>query len=47
MIFALTVKILNQLVWVQKYKQKNLPKKILVDKKSITETESIAESFNE
>ena len=29
-----------------KYKQKNLPKKILVDKISITETESIAESFN-
>ena len=30
----------------EKYKQQNLLKKILVDKKSITETESIAESFN-
>ena len=30
----------------EKCKQQNLPKKILVDKISITETESIAESFN-
>ena len=30
----------------EKYKQQNLLKKILVDKKSITETESIAESLN-
>ena len=30
----------------KKCKQQNLPKKILVGKKSITDTESIAESFN-
>ena len=30
----------------EKYKQQNLFKKILVDKKSITETESVAGKFN-
>ena len=30
----------------EKHKQQNLPKKILVDKKSITKTSSAAESFN-
>ena len=29
-----------------KYKKQNLPKKILVDKKNITKTESIAGNFN-
>ena len=38
--------VIKEAIGKEKYKQQNLPKKILVDKKSITETESIAESFN-
>ena len=41
-----TWQIIKEAIGKEKYKQQNLPKKILVDKKSITETESIAESFN-
>ena len=38
--------VIKEAIGKEKYKQQNLPKKILVDKKSITETESIAKSFN-
>ena len=41
-----TSHVIKEAIRKEKYKQQNLPKKILVDKKSITETESIAESFN-
>ena len=38
--------IIKEVIGKEKYKQQNLPKKILVDKKSTTETKSIAENFN-
>ena len=41
-----TWQVIKEAIGKEKYKQQNLPKKILVDKISITETESIAESFN-
>ena len=41
-----TWQFIKEAIGREKYKQQNLPKKILVDKISITETESIAESFN-
>ena len=41
-----TWQVIKEVIGKEKYKQKSLPKKILVDKKSITETESIAENFN-
>ena len=41
-----TWQVIIEAIGKEKYKQQNLPKKILVDKKSITETESIAENFN-
>ena len=41
-----TSHVIKEAIRKEKYKQQNLPKKILVDKKSITETESIAKSFN-
>ena len=41
-----TWEVIKELTGKEKYKQQNLPKKILVEKISITETESIAESFN-
>ena len=41
-----TWQIIKEAIGKEKYKQQNIPRKILVDKKSITETESIAESFN-
>ena len=37
---------IKEAIGKEKYKQQNLPKKILVDKKSTTEIESIAEKFN-
>ena len=40
-----TWQVIKEAIGKEKYKQ-NLPKKILADKKSITETESIAESFS-
>ena len=40
-----TWQVIKEAIGKEKYKQ-NLPKKIQVDKKSITETESIAGSFN-
>ena len=40
-----TWQVIKEAIGKEKCKQQNLPKKILVDKKSITETESIAESF--
>ena len=41
-----TWQVIKEATGKEKYKQQILPKKILVDKISITETESIAESFN-
>ena len=41
-----TWQIIKEAIGKEKYKQQNIPRKILVDKKSITETESIAESLN-
>ena len=41
-----TWQVIKEAIGKEKYKQQNLPKKILVEKISITETESIAESFN-
>ena len=41
-----TWQVIKEAIGKEKCKQQNLPKKILVDKISITETESIAESFN-
>ena len=41
-----TWQVIKEAIGKEKYKQQNLPKKILVEKKSIIETESIAESFN-
>ena len=41
-----TWQVIKEATEKEKYKQQNLPKKILVDKISIIETESIAESFN-
>ena len=38
--------IIKEAIGKEKYKQNNLPKKILVDKKSIAETKSIAANFN-
>ena len=40
-----TWQIIKEAIGKEKYKQQNIPRKILVDKKSITETESIAESL--
>ena len=40
------LQVFKEAIGKEKYKQQTLPKKILVDKKSITETESIAEEFN-
>ena len=40
-----TWQVIKEAIGKEKYKQQNLLKKILVDKKSITETESIAESL--
>ena len=37
---------IKEAIGKEKYKQQNLPKKILGGKKSITETNSIAENFN-
>ena len=41
-----TWQIIKEAMGKIKYKQQNLPRKILVDKKSITETKLIAENFN-
>ena len=41
-----TWQVIKEAIGKEKYKQQNLPKKILVDKKSITETVSIAEIFD-
>ena len=41
-----TWQVIKEAIGKEKYKQQNLPKKILVDKKSIAETESIAENLN-
>ena len=41
-----TWQIIKEAIGKIKYKQQNLPRKILVDKKSITETKLIAENFN-
>ena len=41
-----TWQVIKEAIGKEKCKQQNLPKKILVDKITITETESIAESFN-
>ena len=41
-----TWQVIKEAIGKEKYKQQNFPKKILVDKISITETESTAESFN-
>ena len=38
--------VIKEAIGKEKYKQQNLPKKILVDKIRITATESIAESIN-
>ena len=41
-----TWQVIKEAIGKEKCKQQYLPKKILVDKISITETESIAKSFN-
>ena len=41
-----TWQVIKEAIGKEKWKQQNLPKKILVDKIGLTETESIAESFN-
>ena len=41
-----TWQVIKEAIGKEKYKQQNLPKKILVDKTRNAETESIAESFN-
>ena len=41
-----TWQVIKEAIGKEKCKQQNLPKKILVDKISITETESIAEGFH-
>ena len=41
-----TWQVIKEAMGKEKCKQQNLPKKILVDKINITETESIAERFN-
>ena len=44
--FKKTWQVIKEAIGKEKYEQQNLPKKILVDKKSITETKSIAVNFN-
>ena len=41
-----TWQVIKEAIGKEKYKQQNLPKKILVDKKSVTEKKSIDESFS-
>ena len=41
-----TLQVIKEEIGKGKYKQQNLPKKILVDKKIITETKSIAQNLN-
>ena len=41
-----TWQVIKEAIGKEKYKQQNLPKKTVGDKKSVTETKSIAENFN-
>ena len=41
-----TWQVIKEAIRKEKYKQQNLPKKIIVNKKSISETKSVAENFN-
>ena len=41
-----TWQVIKEVIGKEKCKQQNLPKKILVDKRIITETKSVAENFN-
>ena len=41
-----TWQVIKEAIGKEKHKKQNLPKKILLDKKSITETKSVAENLN-
>ena len=41
-----SLQVIKEAIGKEKCKQQNLPQKILVDKKSITETKSIVQNFN-